>query len=79
MQEAREELFGILESDEMRGVPVVVLANKTDLPSKYTIDSLMLLYADFNIGLPLQSFCKHYLLYLKTPKKLKRTWQQGKQ
>ena len=32
MFEAREELFGILESDEMRGVPVVVVANKQDLP-----------------------------------------------
>lgn len=32
MVEAREELFGILESDEMRGVPVVVIANKQDLP-----------------------------------------------
>ena len=34
MIEAREELFGILESDEMRGVPVVVVANKQDLPGK---------------------------------------------
>lgn len=33
ISEAREELFGILESDEMRGVPVVVLANKQDLPN----------------------------------------------
>lgn len=32
--ESREELFGILNSDEMRGVPVVVIANKQDLPSK---------------------------------------------
>lgn len=32
MAEAQEELFGILESDEMRGVPVCVLANKQDLP-----------------------------------------------
>ncbi|WAR18621.1 ARF-like protein [Mya arenaria] len=31
MAEAREELFGILESEEMRSVPVVVLANKQDL------------------------------------------------
>ena len=34
MIEAREELFGILESDEMRGVPVVVIANKQDLPGR---------------------------------------------
>ncbi|KAL5008247.1 hypothetical protein ScPMuIL_013828 [Solemya velum] len=32
MDESREELFGMLESDELRGVPVVVLANKQDLP-----------------------------------------------
>ena len=31
---AREELFRVVETDEMRGVPVVVLANKQDLPSK---------------------------------------------
>ena len=35
MAEAREELMGILESEEMRGVPVCILANKQDLPSKY--------------------------------------------
>ncbi|VDI68797.1 Hypothetical predicted protein [Mytilus galloprovincialis] len=32
---AREELFRVIESDGMRDVPVVVLANKQDLPSKY--------------------------------------------
>ena len=37
MFEAREELFGILESDEMRGVPVVVVANKQDLPGKFIL------------------------------------------
>ncbi|XP_033104724.1 ADP-ribosylation factor-like isoform X2 [Anneissia japonica] len=32
-EEAKEELFGILESQEMtRGVPVCVIANKQDLP-----------------------------------------------
>ena len=35
MVEVREELFGILDSDEMRGVPVVIIANKQDLPGKY--------------------------------------------
>ena len=34
LQEARDELHGILDSDEMRGVPVVVIANKQDLPRK---------------------------------------------
>ncbi|CAH1793147.1 unnamed protein product [Owenia fusiformis] len=32
VDEAREELFGILEHDDMRGVPVVILANKQDMP-----------------------------------------------
>ncbi|XP_048758892.1 uncharacterized protein LOC125668621 [Ostrea edulis] len=30
--ESREELFAILDNDEMRRVPVVVIANKQDLP-----------------------------------------------
>lgn len=34
MVEAREELLGILQNDEMRNVPIVVVANKQDLPSK---------------------------------------------
>lgn len=33
--ESREELFGILENNDMRGVPVVVIANKQDQPSEY--------------------------------------------
>ncbi|XP_060554740.1 uncharacterized protein LOC132715696 [Ruditapes philippinarum] len=33
MSEAREELFGILEGEEMRGVPVCIVANKQDLPN----------------------------------------------
>ena len=33
--ESREELFGILQSDEMARDPVVIVANKQDLPSKY--------------------------------------------
>jgi signal recognition particle receptor subunit beta len=33
--ESRDELFKILQNDEMRGVPVVVIANKQDLPSMY--------------------------------------------
>nr|XP_022315502.1 ADP-ribosylation factor 3-like isoform X2 [Crassostrea virginica] len=32
--ESREELFGILQSDEMARVPVVVVANKQDLPRR---------------------------------------------
>ncbi|KAK3093189.1 hypothetical protein FSP39_012436 [Pinctada imbricata] len=33
IMEAREELYGIIESDEMRHVPIVILANKQDLPN----------------------------------------------
>ena len=32
IDEAREELFGIIESDEMRNVPITIIANKQDLP-----------------------------------------------
>jgi len=31
-EEAREELFGIVTAPDMEGVPVVILANKQDLP-----------------------------------------------
>ncbi|KAH9519608.1 Auxin response factor 2A [Bulinus truncatus] len=30
--EAKSELFSVIEAEEMRGVPVVVVANKQDLP-----------------------------------------------
>ncbi|XP_032240484.1 ADP-ribosylation factor [Nematostella vectensis] len=33
MPEAKEELHGVLDSDEFRDVPVVVVANKQDLPN----------------------------------------------
>ncbi|XP_071963663.1 ADP-ribosylation factor 3-like [Antedon mediterranea] len=40
-EEAREELFAILESDEMtRGVPLCVIANKQDLPGSLSPSSL---------------------------------------
>ncbi|XP_013394265.1 ADP-ribosylation factor-like [Lingula anatina] len=46
LDEAREELFGIMESPEMKGVPVVVIANKQDLPGALStaqmIESLQL-------------------------------------
>lgn len=42
LQEARDELHGILDSDEMRGVPVVVIANKQDLPRKLVYPRLAL-------------------------------------
>lgn len=42
LQEARDELHGILDSDEMRGVPVVVIANKQDLPRKLFYSRLAL-------------------------------------
>ena len=33
IEESREELFAVLENDAMRNVPVVVIANKQDLPN----------------------------------------------
>ncbi|GAV05270.1 hypothetical protein RvY_15426-2 [Ramazzottius varieornatus] len=32
VEEAREELFGVLEADELRNAPVLIFANKRDLP-----------------------------------------------
>lgn len=39
--EASEELHGILEHDSMRGVPVVIIANKQDLPNAMTCSELI--------------------------------------
>ena len=36
INESRDELNWILDSDEMRGVPVVILANKQDLPGAFS-------------------------------------------
>ena len=35
-QEAREELEGVLRSEEMNGVPVLIMANKQDMPNART-------------------------------------------
>ncbi|KAL4238198.1 Protein memo1 [Mactra antiquata] len=40
IEESREELFGIIESDGMRGVPVCVLANKQDMPNAMSISKI---------------------------------------
>ena len=36
IEEAREELLGILSSPDMSNVPIVVIANKQDLPRKFS-------------------------------------------
>ena len=36
LQEARREVLTVLGEDQMRGVPLVVLANKQDLPKAMT-------------------------------------------
>ena len=36
IQEAKEELMRVLDTPEMRNVPLVVVANKQDLPGVYT-------------------------------------------
>ena len=48
LAEAREELFGILEDDEMKGVPVVIMANKQDLPGLYWQWGLFIVGGIFN-------------------------------
>ncbi len=35
IEEAREELHGILSWSDMSHVPIVIIANKQDLPSKF--------------------------------------------
>ena len=32
LAEAREELFAVMESDDLNGVPLVIMANKQDMP-----------------------------------------------
>ncbi|XP_060554715.1 uncharacterized protein LOC132715682 [Ruditapes philippinarum] len=41
MYEAREELFSIVDNDEMRGVPVCIIANKQDLPNALSSSSVV--------------------------------------
>lgn len=38
--EAKDELYWILDSEEMRGVPIMVLANKQDLPNAHKTSEL---------------------------------------
>ncbi|XP_065922333.1 ADP-ribosylation factor-like [Magallana gigas] len=40
ISESRGELFGILENDEMRGVPVVIIANQQDRPDALSTSAL---------------------------------------
>jgi len=37
IHEAREELDGLLKDEGLAGVPIVILANKTDLPVVYSL------------------------------------------
>ena len=39
LEEAREELFGVLSDPEMAGVPLVVMANKQDLKGESSLNS----------------------------------------
>lgn len=40
LSESRDELFEILNHDKMRGVPVVVIANKQDLPDAMSLSEV---------------------------------------
>ena len=63
--ESREELFGILQSDEMARVPVVVVANKQDLPSEY---KYLLPRKKFNLHIHVSNLCSrnNYILFSLT-------------
>ena len=41
LAESRQELFAILEEPELRGVPIVIIANKQDLPMAMSPDKLI--------------------------------------
>ena len=41
MEEAHEELFELLHSDELRGVPLLVLANKQDMGGAKTVQEVI--------------------------------------
>jgi ADP-ribosylation factor protein 1 len=41
LEEAREELMSMLNDDSMRCVPVVVIANKQDLPNALTVADII--------------------------------------
>ncbi len=41
LEEAREELHAVLADDEMREVPVIVIANKQDLPTALSPSRVM--------------------------------------
>lgn len=42
MAEAQEELNGILSAPDMSHVPIVIIANKQDLPSKFNFSRYLL-------------------------------------
>ena len=41
INESSEELFNILENDELNGIPVVIIANKQDLPNSMSCGDLV--------------------------------------
>jgi len=41
IRESAEELHGILEDDNMHGVPVVIIANKQDLPNAMSCNQIV--------------------------------------
>ena len=63
IDEAKEELFGIVKSDQMRGVPVVVIANKQDLPGKLIKAKFNFLFVNFELTWVLHSFRKNHFVH----------------
>lgn len=41
LDQARDELHALMGHDSIRGIPLLVLGNKSDLPEKLTVDELI--------------------------------------
>ncbi|CRK06540.1 hypothetical protein BN1723_008900, partial [Verticillium longisporum] len=41
LQQARDELHALMEQNSLKGIPLLVLGNKSDLPNKLSVDELI--------------------------------------
>ena len=60
LEEAKEELWGILESADLKDIPILILANKIDMPVRKT--SLRYFFFSFSSSPPPAS--RHRRLHL---------------
>ena len=47
LSDAKEELHALMEQRSLRGIPLLVLGNKSDLPQRLTVDELI---DELNLG-----------------------------